>query len=348
MNRLYVAEPCADGHRQPWPTTACACRVRGPRRGRRRCRSSSARPRAGQSLARAGGAVRAASAGAAIDSRWIAPWPRTCSASRGRSLVIAGRRQPAGGARAGRRAQRRARQRRHDRRATGAPLTARPAVGPGAAARPWSRRSPPAQVDTLVITAENPVYAAPADFKLAQAAGARPQRRSTSACTRTRPARWRARSSSRRPTCWRPGATSAPLDGTVSIVQPLIHPLWGGRTEAELLRRLPRRGRKGAHALLNECCAAAGSGQGRAPAATSSPPGSAGWPRASSPKTGGAGRGRAAVDARRAGAGWAPALARCHRWRRAWSSPSPSTPRSSTAASPTTPGCRSCRTRSPS
>ncbi len=106
-------------------------------------------------------------------------------------------------------------------------------------------------------------------------------------------------------------------------------------------------------------------GQG-APTPCSSSSGSAGrWPRAGPPaaafetawetwlangvieKTGGQPRATPPVDAGCAGrAAGAGASRRCP-GAAGWRWPSPSTPRSSTAASPTTPGCRSCPTRSP-
>jgi len=89
------------------------------------------------------------------------------------------------------------------------------------------------QVDTLVITASNPVYTAPVDFKLAQLL---PRVRTTiyhglyedetaAVCGTMIPATHPLET-------W--GDAKA-LDGTVSIVQPLIAPLWGALTETQVL-----------------------------------------------------------------------------------------------------------------
>ena len=127
--------------------------------------------------------------------------------NRGDSLVIAGRRQPAAV---------------HALAAAlnvalgnlgntvefGAPLTADPTAGVaplGALAEEIAAGG----VDTLVITAPNPVYGAPVDLKLGQAARAGPEHHLLRRSTRTRrppPAR----RSSRRRTRWSPGATCAP------------------------------------------------------------------------------------------------------------------------------------------
>ena len=104
-------------------------------------------------------------------------------------------------------------------------------------------------VHTLVILNGNPVYSAPPEYRVAEALAAVPQsvhlglfRDETGAATTWQvPAAHYLES-------W--GDTRA-LDGTVSLVQPLIAPLFGGRTEAELLAAVD--GRSAApHDLLQE------------------------------------------------------------------------------------------------
>ena len=193
-------------------------------------------------------------------------------------------------------------------------------------------------VDTLVITASNPVYGAPVDFKLGKLLERVPnsiyhalyEDETAAACKTIIPAAHPLES-------W--GDLRA-TDGTVSIVQPLIAPLWGGIQEADVLAAFIGEGDVGAHALLQEVLAGAGQGARRLRRAT----GSAGWRTASFP-----------ARPRRSRPAWPSTAPRSRRrsaplrWRRrsrGWRSRSPATRRSTTAASPTTSGCRSCRTRS--
>ena len=226
-----------------------------------------------------------------------------------------------------------------------APVRHDPLAGVEPRCRRWSSEIAAGAVDTLVITARNPVYGAPADFKLDKLLRAGARRPSTSACTRTRPPR---------------------VAGTFV---PAAH-------SAGVLGRRPRGRRHGVHrpAAHRTRCGAAGD-RGRAAGARS-------WARATAARTSCCGtfwqrrarqrgpghrrrlrrhlgelagqgassrrprsrpRSAGRIDARRAG-GRAGAAARPARPQAPAGSswPSPSTPRSSTAASPTTPGCRSC------
>jgi molybdopterin-containing oxidoreductase family iron-sulfur binding subunit len=259
MSRLYAAEPC------PTVTGEMAdhrLRVRGAdilaltqtlvqRLGAEA---------GGEALARLGGLPVPS---VSLDGRWVSAVAKDLLAHRGRSLVIAGRRQPA---------------------AVHALVDAiNVALGNvGSTVSFWAARSPDArsgveplrglveeiaagQVDTLVITAENPVYGAPADFKLDRLLTRVPhviymgsREDETAALAETFIPRAHVFES------W--GDAEA-LDGTVSLVQPLIYPLWGGRTEAELLAAFVGEGDKGAHKLLQEVWQKRAVAEGRATAA---------------------------------------------------------------------------------
>ncbi len=114
-------------------------------------------------------------------------------------------------------------------------------------------------VDTLVITASNPVYGAPVDYKLAKLLERVPnsiyhalyEDETAAACKTIIPAAHPLES-------W--GDLRA-TDGTVSIVQPLIAPLWGAIQEADVLAAFIGEGDVGAHALLKKFWQA----QGKAP-----------------------------------------------------------------------------------
>ena len=103
------------------------------------------------------------------------------------------------------------------------------------------------QVETLIILGGNPVYDAPADLDFAGALG----RVTTSIhlheyrneTRRRRRGTCRARTSSRR------GATPARWDGTITIAQPLIAPLYGGLSVIELLAVARRQREVGADLL---------------------------------------------------------------------------------------------------
>jgi molybdopterin-containing oxidoreductase family iron-sulfur binding subunit len=104
------------------------------------------------------------------------------------------------------------------------------------------------QVDTLVITASNPVYTAPVDFKLDKLL---PRVETTiyhglyedetaKVCTTMIPATHPLET-------W---GDARSIDGTVSIVQPLIAPLWGAYTESQVLAAFLDEGDVSPHELV--------------------------------------------------------------------------------------------------
>jgi MoCo/4Fe-4S cofactor protein with predicted Tat translocation signal len=105
-------------------------------------------------------------------------------------------------------------------------------------------------VDTLVITAVNPVYSAPVDFKFAQLLKRVPNTiyhglyddETAAACSTFIPAAHALES-------W---GDARSMDGTVSVVQPLIAPLWGGLAETEVLAAFLGEGDVGPHDLVRQ------------------------------------------------------------------------------------------------
>ncbi len=254
MNRLYVAEPC------PTPTGSLAdhhLRVRG----------SDVLALAQALAARLGDASLARlaalpAAQATLDERWVNALAKDLAANRGRSVVLAGRRQPPAV------------------HALVAAINA--ALGNvGTTVSYWAARSPDprsgieplrglveeiaaGQVDTLVVTAENPVYGAPVDFKLDRLLARVPHviylgayEDETAPLAETFIPRAHVLES------W--GDVEG-LDGTVSLVQPLIYPLWHGRTEADLLAGFVGEGDKGAYTLLKQLWQRRAIAEGRATA----------------------------------------------------------------------------------
>jgi MoCo/4Fe-4S cofactor protein with predicted Tat translocation signal len=182
------------------------------------------------------------------DSKWLVALAADLEKNRGRSLVIAGRRQPAVvhalvaalnsalgnvGATV----------------EYGAPLTTDAAAGVEPL-RALVGEIADGTVDTLVITSENPAYGAPADFKLGQLLKRVPnviyhslyEDETAQSCNYLIPAAHPLES-------WGDGRAT---DGVVSIIQPLIAPLWGGKTEAELLAAFVGDGEVGTHELLRK------------------------------------------------------------------------------------------------
>jgi molybdopterin-containing oxidoreductase family iron-sulfur binding subunit len=184
-----------------------------------------------------------------VEARWNRKWLVALAADlerhHGRSLVLAGRRQPAGV------------------HALAAALNAAlgnagttveyvaPPIGDEgdgpAALRALVMEISAGAVDTLVITTANPAYTAPVDFDL----GALLPRVNTvyhtlyedetaAVATTVIPAAHVLES-------W---GDARATDGTVSIVQPLIRPLWDGIGEAEVLACFIGEGDVGAHTLL--------------------------------------------------------------------------------------------------
>jgi molybdopterin-containing oxidoreductase family iron-sulfur binding subunit len=103
-------------------------------------------------------------------------------------------------------------------------------------------------VDTLVITASNPVYTAPADYKLAQLLPRVPnsiyhtlyEDETAPICGTVIPATHPLET-------W---GDARALDGTVSIVQPLIAPIWGAITESQILAAFLNEGDVTPHDLV--------------------------------------------------------------------------------------------------
>jgi molybdopterin-containing oxidoreductase family iron-sulfur binding subunit len=202
--------------------------------------------------------------GATFDERWIRAVAKDLQRAQGAALVIAGRRQP-------------------------------PAVHALAAAinaalgsvgqtvtyvmSPLDLPSGPkalgglaediaaGTVDTLVVTAVNPVYTAPADFKLGQLL-ARVKTtiyhglyddETAAVCSTLIPATHPLET-------W---SDARAIDGTVSIVQPLISPLWGAFTESQVLAAFLGEGDLAPHEIVRRYWIGQRPGAGLSPAAQS-------------------------------------------------------------------------------
>ncbi|HEX3905715.1 MAG TPA: TAT-variant-translocated molybdopterin oxidoreductase [Polyangia bacterium] len=243
MNRLYVVEPAMT------VTGAMA-----DHRMRLRCGDVSAFAAglcamlSGRGLS-ALGPVGSLGHGAGLwDSKWLVALAADLEKNRGRSLVIAGRRQPAVV---------------HALAAAlnaalgnigstveyGVPITTDPTAGVEPL-RTLVDEIAGGAVDTLVVTAENPAYGGPVDFKLGQLLKRVPnviyhglyEDETAQSCNYFVPAAHALES-------WGDGRAT---DGVVTIVQPLIAPLWGGKTEAEVLAAFVSDGEVGTHALLQK------------------------------------------------------------------------------------------------
>jgi Fe-S-cluster-containing dehydrogenase component len=130
-----------------------------------------------------------------------------------------------------------------------APPVVEDATG-AAALRPLVADLQAGKVDTLVVTAFNPAYSAPPDLDLAQAMGKAPNAiylayRDDETAPR---ASWTLAASHPFET-W---GDAAAHDGTVSIVQPLIQPLFESISEVELLAGFVDLGDAGGHGVLTE------------------------------------------------------------------------------------------------
>ncbi len=200
---------------------------------------------------RPGFAQVAAIAGAArglatIDAKWVSAVASDLIKHRGQSLVIAGRRQPAA-VHAVVAALNAALDNVGTTVSYATPLLADATAGPRALV-PLAEEIASGQVDTLVITASNPVYTAPADLKFDKLLPRIP-----TTVYRTAYEDETAAVSS----YVVPGAhpleswgDARATDGTVSIVQPLIAPLWAGVTEIEVLAAFLGEGDLGAYEVL--------------------------------------------------------------------------------------------------
>lgn len=246
MNRLYVAEPalsitgmCAD-HRlrvRAGDVTAFAQAVAAELGGR---------PGFSQLASLGGGgAGRAANAN---DAKWARAVAADLAANRGRCLVIAGRRQPAA-VHALVAALNAALDNVGVAVSYAAPLLADPRAGT-APITTLAQEIAAGQVDTLVITARNPVYGAPVDLKFDKLLARVPttiyhslyEDETAAACTYFVPAAHPLES-------WGDGRAT---DGTITITQPLIAPLWGGITDIEVLAAFLGEGDQGAHRILRK------------------------------------------------------------------------------------------------
>jgi molybdopterin-containing oxidoreductase family iron-sulfur binding subunit len=186
------------------------------------------------------------------DQRWLVTVAAELERNRGRSLVIAGRRQPPavhalvaainaalgnlGGT-----------------VEYGPPLTGDPLYG-AASLGQLAEDIAAGTVDTLVITATNPAYGAPVDLKFGDLLKRVPntlyhtlyEDETAESCNTIIPAAHTLES-------WGDVRAS---DGTVSLIQPLISPLWGGIPEAQVFAAFVEEGDQDAHALLREYWAA--------------------------------------------------------------------------------------------
>ncbi len=181
-----------------------------------------------------------------VDARWAAAAAKDLVTARGKSLVIAGRRQPAA-----------VHALAHAMNAAlgniGTSVTFRTGVRHDALAGSEALRGLVEEiaaggVDTLVITARNPVYGAPVDFKLDKLLSrvgetmylALHEDETAAAVTTIVPAAHSLES-------W---GDARGTDGTASIIQPLIAPLWSSVTEADLLAAFVGEGDRGTYQLL--------------------------------------------------------------------------------------------------
>jgi molybdopterin-containing oxidoreductase family iron-sulfur binding subunit len=198
-------------------------------------------------------------------------------------------------------------------------------------------------VETLVITARNPVYGAPVDFKLDKLLERVPETiyyslyedETSEVATTFVPAAHTLES-------W--GDTRS-VDGTVSIIQPLIAPLWSPTTEADVLAAFVGEGDKGTHQLLLDLWQKRAVSEGWSTAAAFEGVWESWLSKGIIEKTAQPAEDNVSLDGGLA-ARWGRPCPSCPA-RAGWSWPSPSITRSSTAASATTRGCRSCPTRSP-
>ncbi len=246
MNRLYVVEPC---RRSParWPTIACRSATATSPASRRRSPASWAR----RSRASGPGASKEQ---AAVDRRrgGRPPEPQGGEPRRRGRPAAAVRPRP------GARDEPGAGQRRQDR------LVHRAGRGragrPGGVAPRLVRDMEAGQVDVLLDPGGQPGVQRPRPTSRSARRWPRSRSRPTSGCTRTRP---------RRSASWHvPEAHELEAwgdvrasDGTATIQQPLIAPLYGGRSAIEVVAALLRHARRG---RATRSSARPGRGTGRA------------------------------------------------------------------------------------
>ena len=200
-------------------------------------------------LAGIAGAGRGVTAG---DPKWIGAVASDLIKHRGQSLLIAGRRQPAA-VHAGVAAINAALDNVGTTVTYATPLLADPLAGPKALV-PLAEEIASGQVDTLVITAYNPVYTAPVDLKFDKLLARVPttvysaayEDETAAVASYVIPAAHVLES-------W---GDARATDGTVSLVQPLIAPLWAGYTDVEILSAFLGEGDLGAYEVLRRSWAA--------------------------------------------------------------------------------------------
>ncbi len=236
MNRLYVAES------SPTPTGTVADH-------RLRIRPSQAGALVQALAAAVGVAGVAAPSLDAATQRWIAAAARDLAAHRGRALVVAGASLPAAA---------------HTLVAAlnealgasgttllySAPIEVDP-VDPVASLAALLDDMKAGKVDLLLVSEVNPVYDAPSDFDVAaifQGSSALRVHHGLYADETAAYCQWHVPAAHYLES-W---GDARAYDGTVSLVQPLIEPLYGGKTTSELLAALLGRSTEDAHALLRE------------------------------------------------------------------------------------------------
>ena len=155
--------------------------------------------------------------------------------ARAKSVLVAGTRQPRARSRARSRAQRRARQRGPHGQLL--PAGRPPRGGPDGEPQGARRRHGDERGRHARHPRRQPASTTRPPTSSSASASRRSARRSTSRRTSTRRAK-RACGTRRARTSSRPGAIRRAFDGTVAIQQPLIAPLFGGRSDIEVLAKL--------------------------------------------------------------------------------------------------------------
>jgi MoCo/4Fe-4S cofactor protein with predicted Tat translocation signal len=181
-----------------------------------------------------------------VDQKWVKAVAADLASHRGQSLIIAGRRQPAV-VHAVVAALNAALDNVGTNVTYGAPLLSDANAGARGMAT-LAQEIAAGAVETLVITAHNPAYTAPVDLKFDKLLARVPntiyhafyEDETAAVSTHIVPAAHTLES-------WGDGRAT---DGTISIVQPLIAPLWGAVSGIEVLAAFLGEGDQGAHALL--------------------------------------------------------------------------------------------------
>ena len=343
MNRLYVVEPSLtrDRHERRSPPAPAGAGDRAAT-----CKALARRARRSRRVARR---ARPAQRGTARPTRrpaetWITGRRQGPGrATRARRLVIAGSRQPAAVhalAHAINHALGNAGRTVHYVAPRSTPSERDPFADITRARRATWRRAASRRCSIL---GGNPVYDAPADLEFADALAKVDDQHLPVEPPATRPRR-SAPGTCRAPTTSRAGATSRARDGTYAIQQPLIAPLFGGRSDIELLARSPARPKLSAATHIGA--------RPRPRRTRRTATSSRGRRRCSAASARRSERARSAVRARRCRTRrWPRRCARCRKPPRSAASDARGhVPRRhqavSTAATRTTPGCSSCPIRS--